>query len=45
MYDINFFKKSYKLKEKITSRDLSFDNLKLIEDELEFLRNKKTVSP
>ena len=40
MYDINFFKQSYELKKKITSRDLSFDNLKLIEDELEFLRNK-----
>ena len=40
MYDINFFKKSYNLKKKITSRVLSFDNLKLIEDELEFLRNK-----
>lgn len=40
MYDIKFFKQSYELKKKITSRNFSFDNLKLIEDELEFLRNK-----
>ena len=40
MYDINFFKKSYKLKKKITNKEFSFNNLKHIEDELEFLRNK-----
>ncbi len=40
MYDINFFKESYKLKKKITNKELSFSNLKYIEDELEFLRNK-----
>ena len=40
MYDINFFKNSFEIKKKIINRDFSFDNLKLIYDELEFLRSK-----
>ena len=28
MYDINFFKESYKLKKKITNKELSFSKLK-----------------
>jgi len=41
MFDINFFKKSYSLKKKITAKDLSFSDLKNIESELEYLRNKE----
>lgn len=41
MYDINFFKESFKLKKKIVSKVLTFNDLKSIESELELLRNKK----
>ena len=41
MYDINFFKNSYNLKKKITSQTLSSSDTKVIEKELEYLRDKK----
>lgn len=41
MFDINFFKNSYKLKTKISGKLLSNENVDDIEKELEFLRNKK----
>ncbi len=41
MFDINFFKKSFELKRKITSKSLTFSDLKNIESELEYLRNKE----
>ena len=41
MYDINFYKNSYNLKKKITSHALSSIDTKVIEKELEYLRDKK----
>ena len=41
MFDINFFKKSHKIKNKIADRLLSIENINDIEKELEFLRDKK----
>lgn len=40
MYDINFYKKSYSLKSKITNGDLSLNDAVNIEKELEKLRKK-----
>ena len=40
MYDINFFKKSYPIKKRITSRALSLNEAEDIEKELEQLRSK-----
>lgn len=41
MFDINFFKKSQNIKNKIANRSLSNENINDIEKELELLRNKK----
>ena len=40
MFDINFYKKSYPLKKKIASRELSINEIETIEKELEELRSK-----
>ena len=40
MYDINFYKKSYPLKQDITEGKLSLKEVQNIEKELENLRNK-----
>ena len=40
MFDINFYQKSFPLKQKITERKLSFEEAQTIEKELEHLRNK-----
>ena len=40
MFDINFYQKSFPLKQKITERKLSFEEAQTIEKELENLRNK-----
>ncbi len=40
MFDINFFKRSYPLKKKISEKSLSFSEIKTIENELETLRSK-----
>jgi radical SAM protein with 4Fe4S-binding SPASM domain len=41
MFDINFFQKSHKIKNKIANRSLSNENIDDIEKELELLRKKK----
>jgi len=41
MFDIDFFKNSFKIKKKITSKQLSSFDFKEVENELEFLRKKK----
>ncbi len=41
MYDINFIQKSHSLKKKITKGELSLNEITVIENELEILRNKK----
>jgi hypothetical protein len=38
MFDIDFFKNSFKIKKKITSKQLSSFDFKEVENELEFLR-------
>ena len=40
MFDINFFRKSYSLKNKIVNGSLSLDDVENIEKELEKLRNR-----
>ena len=41
MYDINFFKQSLKLKNRIVSGMMSMEDTETIEQELELLRNRK----
>ena len=41
MYDINFIQKSHSLKKKITMGELSLNEIKTIEQELNILRDKK----
>ena len=41
MYDINFIQKSHSLKKKITKGELSLNEISVIEQELDVLRNKK----
>ena len=42
MFDINFYKKSFKIKKDITNGKLSINQFETIERELEYLRKKKT---
>ena len=41
MYDIKFFQNSSKIKNKITSSEMTFEDIQTIEDELENIRNKE----